>query len=173
MERSVSSLVIASALLLIAGCASVPTGPSVLVLPGSGKHFEQFRSDDSECRQYAQQQLGGGGADQAAVGAGVRSAVVGTVVGAAAGAAMGGHQGAGVGAGLGLLVGSVAGTGAAEQSGYGAQRNYDHAYIQCMYAKGHQVPGARTLAPQRAPVDQVSAPTGAFYPPPPPEPLSR
>lgn len=31
-------------LLLLAGCATVPSGPSVLVLPGSGKTFEQFQA---------------------------------------------------------------------------------------------------------------------------------
>jgi hypothetical protein len=157
--------------LLLAGCVSVPTGPSMMALPGSGKSFEQFRSDDAECRQYAQYQVGGAGADQAAVDAGVRSAAVGTLVGALAGAAIGGHNGAGVGAGTGLLVGSMAGTGAAQRSAYGTQRNYDNAYTQCMYAKGEQVPvsGALTHSRVQAPVDRApAAPAGTFYPPPPP-----
>ena len=45
--------------LLLGACASVPSGPSVLVLPGTGKNFEQFRADDADCRQYANLQLGG------------------------------------------------------------------------------------------------------------------
>jgi len=32
---------------------SIPTGPSVIVLPGSGKNFEQFRHDDQLYRQYS------------------------------------------------------------------------------------------------------------------------
>jgi hypothetical protein len=36
-----------------AACASRPTGPSVMVLPGSGKNLEQFRVEDSRCRQFA------------------------------------------------------------------------------------------------------------------------
>ncbi len=39
--------------LLLAGCASVPSGPSVMALPGSAKSAEEFRSDDSACRQAA------------------------------------------------------------------------------------------------------------------------
>ena len=46
-------------ILLLAGCASAPTGPGVMVLPGSGKSFDQFRFDDHECRQYASSQVGG------------------------------------------------------------------------------------------------------------------
>src|SRR5262249_58117759 len=34
---------------LLAGCASAPTGPSVMVLPGYGKSFEQFNTDDVAC----------------------------------------------------------------------------------------------------------------------------
>jgi len=163
MKSSVSSLVAVSTLLLLAGCAVVPTGPSVMALPGTGKNFEQFRSDDAECRRYAQHQIGGTDANQAAVDSGVRSAAIGTVVGAVAGAAIGGRDGAGVGAGTGLLVGSMAGTGAAQSSAYGTQRNYDNAYVQCMYAKGQRVPVSDAVARSRAQV-----PAGASYPPPPP-----
>ena len=155
-------------LVLLAGCVSAPTGPSVMALPGTGKNFDQFRYDDAECRQYALSQSGGATANQAAVDAGVRSAAVGTVVGAVAGAAMGGHEGAGSGAGAGLIVGSMAGTGAAQSSAYGMQRSYDNAYIQCMYAKGEQVPTSGVMSRSRiqAPVEQ--APAGTYYPPPPP-----
>ncbi|MDP2825144.1 MAG: glycine zipper family protein [Sulfuritalea sp.] len=167
MKSATASLVA----VLVAGCASVPTGPSVMALPGTGKNFEQFRSDDAECRRYAQYQVGGAGADQAAVDAGLRSAAVGTVVGAVAGAAIGGRDGAGVGAGTGLLVGSMAGTGAAQSSAWATQRNYDNAYVQCMYAKGEQVPVSAAMARSRiqAPADRAAAaPAGASYPPPPP-----
>ena len=156
-------------LALLAGCVTAPTGPSVMALPGNGKSFDQFRFDDANCRQYAQTQVGGSNADQASVDAGVRSAAVGTLVGAAAGAALGGHEGAGVGAGTGLLVGSIAGSGAAQSSAYGVQRNYDNAYIQCMYAKGEQVPASGAVSRrqyQSAPVQPVPAPSN--YPPPPP-----
>src|SRR5437667_363207 len=58
-----------TALLLLASCASVPTGPSVMVLPGSNKTFEQFRFDDYVCRQYASECSGAGAGDRAAGGA--------------------------------------------------------------------------------------------------------
>ncbi len=156
--------------MLISGCVSAPIGPSVMALPGTGKNFDQFRMDDAECRQYALSQVGGATADQAATAAGIRSAAVGTVVGAVAGAAIGGHEGAGAGAGTGLLVGSMAGAGAAQSSAYGNQRHYDNAYVQCMYAKGEQVPvsGIRSRSWQQAPNVVQPAPSGTYLPPPPP-----
>src|SRR4051812_16947620 len=46
------------ALLLLSACGSTPIyGPGVLVLPGTGKGFDQFRSDEHDCRGYAQAQL--------------------------------------------------------------------------------------------------------------------
>ena len=45
-------------LLLLAGCVSMPSGPAVMVLPGSGKNFDQFRADDMDCRQFAANQVG-------------------------------------------------------------------------------------------------------------------
>jgi outer membrane lipoprotein SlyB len=128
------------ALLVVAGCTSIPTGPSVMALPGTGKNFDQFRADDGECRQYSSVQVGGNTPNQAAADSGVKSAIVGTLIGAAAGAAMNGGQGAAVGAGVGLAGGALAGTGAGEQSSYALQHRYDIAYTQCMYAKGHKVP---------------------------------
>ena len=159
----------ALSLLLLAGCASVPIGPSMMALPGTGKNFDQFRADDADCRQYAQYQVGGAGANQSAVDAGVRSAAIGTVVGAVAGAAIGGRDGAGVGAGTGLLMGSIAGSGAAQSSAYGTQRNYDNAYVQCMYAKGHKVPVSGTFRQNQAPAPAATpaAPSSGYYPPPP------
>ncbi len=47
-----------AACFLLTACATVPTGPSVLVLPGTAKNFEQFQTDDAVCRQWALQQTG-------------------------------------------------------------------------------------------------------------------
>lgn len=44
---------------VLGACATVPTGPTVAVLPGTGKSFEQFRADDAACQQYAVAQAGG------------------------------------------------------------------------------------------------------------------
>lgn len=160
------------ALLMLAGCASVPSAPSVLALPGTGRGFDEFRADDMYCRDFAFQQIGGKAREQAANSAGIGNAAVGTVVGAVAGAAIGGQRAAGAGAGMGLIVGSAAGAGASQTALYGSQRQYDMAYVQCMYAKGHRVPVSATyLPPSAAP----SAPAGAIPPPPagmpPPPPL--
>lgn len=153
----------AGALALLAGCATPPpAGPSVMVLPGSTKSFDQFRFDDHECRQFASSQVGGATAAQASNDAAVKNAVVGTAVGAAAGGLMGGNSGAGVGAGVGLIGGTLAGTGAAQSSGYSLQQRYDFGFQQCMYAKGHQIPMAGRYAP-RQPARQAAPP-----PPPPP-----
>lgn len=162
--------------LLLAGCATTPSGPSVMALPGSGKTFEQFRYDDALCRDYARDQTGGTDADEAATRSGVRSAAVGTAVGAAAGALIGGRDGAAVGAGTGLLVGGAAGSDAAQSSARGTQRGYDQAYIQCMYAKGQRVPtngrfaDSAARAPAAAPAQAPALPgrVNAPYPPPPP-----
>lgn len=155
-------------LLLAAGCVSMPSGPSMLVLPGTGKSFDQFRFDDSACRQYAHAQVGGQTTEDRAADSIARSAVLGTAIGAVAGAAMDGSRGAAVGAGTGLLFGSAAGTGAAQSSSYGAQRRYDFAYQQCMYASGHRVPVAGRYVSGRADGYRSPPPPPPGTPPPPP-----
>ncbi|HSG22963.1 MAG TPA: YMGG-like glycine zipper-containing protein [Azonexus sp.] len=149
---------------LLGACTVMPSGPSVMVLPGTGQSIERFRDDDAACQQFAFIQIGGKSAQTAANESAVTSAAVGTAVGAVAGAAIGGNaQGAAVGAGTGLLFGSAVGSDAARASGYGTQRQYDNAYIQCMYAKGHRVPVPGNVSYSRP----VSA-TEAGIPPPPP-----
>ena len=156
---------------ILSGCATAPTGPSVLALPGTGRSFEDFRASDTQCRAYAWQQIGGMAPQ---TDPGVRDAVVGTAVGAAAGAAMGGHHGAGIGAGAGLLLGSAVGAGDSRHYGYDAQERYDNAYIQCMYASGHRVPVPASMAqilreptPAFAPTLSPATPAAGSIPPPP------
>ena len=161
-KQSIFLLVVPMVLLSMIGCATIPSGPSVMALPAPGKSFEQFQMDDYVCRQWAAQRIGQSPqetADQSAV----KSAAVGTVVGAALGAVIGaaaGHAGTGaaIGAGSGLVVGTAAGANAGEASGWRAQHIYDMAYTQCMYAKGNQVPGVTQTRRYRRP------------PPPPPPP---
>lgn len=154
-----------SAFFLLVGCATLPTGPSQLVLPGSGMSFGQFQNDDYLCRQYAYAQIGGVSPNQSAMASGAGSAALGAALGAAAGAAMGGGQGAAWGAGAGLLTGAMVGTSTASASGYAAQQSYDNAYIQCMYAKGHRVPVSGQFA---NPSPSVNSRPYASTPPPPP-----
>lgn len=163
-----------SAALLTAGCVVMPSGPSVTVLPGTGKSFDQFRGDDYSCRQYAFAQSGGVSASQAANNTAAGSALVGTALGAAAGAAIDGGTGAAVGAGVGLLTGAAVGASSAQYAGYGTQRRYDAAYVQCMYASGNRVPAyAYPGAPGAVAVTPAPPPGPAYYYPPPPPPGYR
>lgn len=139
-----SDLLAFAAGVLLTGCATVPTGPSMLVLPGYGKDFDQFMTDDAVCRSWALQQTGTT-PNQASTQAAVQGAAVGTVVGAATGAAVGAAYGepatgAAVGSGVGLLGGTAAGAEHGTAAGWTVQRRYDIAYMQCMYAKGNQIP---------------------------------
>ncbi|MCC6472331.1 MAG: hypothetical protein IT514_01170 [Burkholderiales bacterium] len=161
-----------TAALALGGCVTLPTGPSVLALPGTDRSFEQFKVDDFECRQYAAGQSGVADANQVATESAVKSGAVGAAIGAVAGAVIGGRSGAGVGAGTGLIVGSAGGVGASQSSGYGAQRRYDNAYVQCMYAKGNRVPVSQQMG-QSLERPRVAAPSGRYpgspapnYPPP-------
>lgn len=141
---------------VLAGCASIPVGPSVAVMPGPGKPFDQFNADNAICKEFARQQIGVNPNDVAREQV-VTGAAAGAALGAASGALMGhGHDSpAGPMAGAGLIVGSAAGANAANESTMTLQRRYDIAYQQCMYAKGNQIPG---YAPPR------------YTPPPPPLP---
>ena len=170
MKRTLFAL---AAVVLVAGCATPPpSGPSVMVLPGSGKSFDQFRYDDNECRQFASAQIGGTTNAQAANDAQVRNAVVGTAIGAAAGGLIGGNSGAGVGAGVGLAGGALSGAGSGEYAGRTLQQRYDVGYQQCMYAKGHQIPMAGRYAPYRGTRQAAPPPPPPPGNPPPPPPAS-
>jgi len=168
--------------LVVSGCATFPSGPSVMVLPGSTKNFEQFQTDDGMCRQWAAQQTGAPNG-QAATGHTVQGAAIGTLIGAAAGAALGAAAGnpalgAAAGAGAGLLGGSAVGFSRGDAYAGSLQHRYDQAYIQCMYAKGNQVPmvqGSRAHQPTFSPPPPpppppAASPIPADTPPPPPGP---
>jgi hypothetical protein len=153
---------------MLSACAVVPTGPNVMVLPAPGKSFEVFQADEAMCRQYARAQLGLEPAEAANQSA-VASGAIGTVAGAAAGALIGaavGNPGAGaaIGAGSGLVLGSAGGVQASGASAAILQSRYDMAYVQCMYAKGHQVPSATTAPSART----IPPPPPGLPPPPPP-----
>jgi hypothetical protein len=162
-----SMLLFSAITLLATACASIPNGPTVMVLPGPGQSFDEFRNDDAICQQFAFSQVGGTTANAAAVESGAASAVVGKALGAAAGAAIGGGRGAAIGAGSGLVAGSLVGTSAAASSRYATQEHYDAAYIQCMYAKGHQVPVSEQYSGVMPRQTAMPMPTPVAIPPPP------
>ena len=97
------ALAVAALLAVLAGCAVIPEGPSTMALPGTGRSFAQFRTDDDACRRFATERIGGQSAQKAANDTVAGGAVAGAAIGAVAGAAIGGSQGAAVGAGTGLL----------------------------------------------------------------------
>jgi hypothetical protein len=53
MARLSMPLILAATIATTSCATSTPTGPSVMVLPGTGKSFEQFQADDVHCRQAA------------------------------------------------------------------------------------------------------------------------
>lgn len=140
MQTGKLSLIALSPLLLLVACASPPMGPTVQVLPSPSKPFQVFQQDQFNCKQYAQSQVAGQAEaiNQGAVG----SAAVGVVLGGLLGAAIGNHQGAGIGAGVGAIAGTSAGANASAYGQGSIQAQYNNAYVQCMYSKGNQVPGA-------------------------------
>lgn len=152
-------------LVLLAGCASQPMGPSVAVMPAPNKPFELFQQDQAICKQYADQQVGGQA--QAANNQAIGGAVLGTVLGAGLGAAVGGGRGAGIGAATGAVVGTGVGAGSSSNSQYSIQRRYDLGYSQCMYSRGNQVPGYQSTYAAPPPPPNYPPP-GANPPPPPP-----
>ncbi|WP_429563777.1 hypothetical protein [Paraburkholderia sp. MM6662-R1] len=171
-KRGVSALVTAavslSCIIALDGCASMPMGPTVMALPGTGKSFDQFRADDATCQQFASQQTGGVSTQQATATGALGGMAAGTALGAAAGAAFNGRRGAAVGAGAGLLGGSMIGAGMAQSSSISLQHRYDQAYVQCMYANGERVPVPRSAANVYRTHDEATPPPPAYDTAPPP-----
>src|SRR4030042_5113436 len=119
-----TSIFLSLVLSALIGCATIPKGPSVMVLPPQGKPFEQFMAEDAICRQWAAQQIGLNPQETVNQNT-VTGAVAGTVIGAGIGAAIGsasGDMGAGaaIGAASGLLIGTASGANAGQVYGWGA-----------------------------------------------------
>jgi hypothetical protein len=161
---------------LVGGCVTAPTYPTIAALPGKYKPYSEYLRDDAACREFAASGIRTvDGYSAAASDRAAEAAVAGTVLGAATGALLGAAShdagaGAAVGAGLGLLFGSLAGTDAAAYTGYHEQQRFDGLYLQCMYARGNQVPGrpvyrAAPSAPRSVPPGYVPAPAAAEPPP--------
>ncbi len=166
MKKILLALVVPA---VLAGCATTPTGPSVLVLPGTGKSFDQFNRDEVYCRDYAARGLEGKSPSKISTDSTVATAAAGTAIGAVAGAAIGGHNGAAVGAGTGLLFGSAMGSESGRYERGTSQTRYDNSYIQCMYGLGHRVPVPAGMYTHDA-RPASSAPAAKTAPPPPPPP---
>ncbi len=133
-----------SAVVLLEGCAAMPMGPTVQVMPAPNKPFEVFVADQTICKSYAEHQVSGQAeaANERAIG----GTLIGSALGAGLGAALGGGRGAGVGAAAGGLMGTAVGGSNSQHAQGSIQEQYDNAYAQCMYAKGNQV--AQPVQPQ-------------------------
>ena len=148
------------ALALLAGCDTMPVGPTVTALQGADKGFDEFRTDDVDCRQYAYAQVREAMAASADHASGVMSTAPSSAICVAVGPATDGRGPAVAGPRTGSL---IDGTDAAQFAGYGLQQRYNCAYVQCMYIKGDRVP---LLARERWPAPRSPWPPDpdAYYP---------
>ncbi len=123
------------ALALLAGCETMPAGPTVTALQGEGKSAEEFRNDDAACKQHASASAG----DGAIAPSGEMASVAGGRTGSL-----------------------IDGTDSAQFAGYGLQQRYNRAYVRCMYLKANQVP---LLARERWPAPRSAWPPArdAYY----------
>lgn len=142
-----------AATVLLGGCATTPMGPTVQVLPAPNKPFDVFQAEQVVCKDYARNEVGGQA--EASNTMAIGSTLLAAALGAGLGGAIGGGEGAGIGAASGGLFGTAVGASGSSGSGASIQMQYNNAYVQCMYAKGNQVPGA-------------ASGTYAHVPPPPP-----
>ena len=150
------------AVFALAAGLSVPLGPSVNVMPEQGKSFELFQSEDATCQKWAQDHTGGEAGQDSINRNMATGAVAGTALGAGLGAVVGSASGrAGVGAAIGaaggLITGLAAGASAGQAQEMAMQRQYDNAYIQCMYSHGNQVPALASEPVDNAP-ESIEAP---------------
>jgi len=151
--------------LALSGCAPAVMAPTVPVMPGANKPFDQFTADQQACEGYANAQTAplSAQANNQALG----GTLLTTALGAGLGAAIGGGRGAAIGAASGAVVGGAAGAQSSSMAGMSIQQQYNTYYAQCMYAHGNQVPGF-SPAPGGASAYPPAAPSPGGYPPPPP-----
>lgn len=128
MYKTLLALMIST--VIMTGCASQGNW-SPTVDPYGDPNAANIGRDKVECRQLAQSASGSTAAETG------KGALVGGAIGAAAGAAIGAAVGsAGTGAAIGAAVGGI---GGATRQGFGSERSYKRAYINCMRNRGHHV----------------------------------
>jgi hypothetical protein len=165
MRNSAKLLAAGAAIVLLAGCATRPLGPTVQVFPAPYKPFNVFQRDQFECGQYASSQVAGGA--EAVNNNAVAATAVGTALGLALGAATGSGRAATAGAITGGVIGGAVGANETARGQAGLQRRYNIAYAQCMYSRGNQVPGFQAYAAPPPPPPGNYPPPPEAYPPPP------
>lgn len=160
MRKLAMSAAAIAAVLTLGGCVTVPSGPTIPVMPGQGKSFSEFQNDQYYCEGYAHDRVAG--RINAANDKIARNTVIGTALGAALGAAVGDTRGAVVGGAAGAAVGASTAHPGYHQ--YSAQREYNIAYAQCMKYRGNEI------APPPRPRWDRGYRDYRDYPPPPPPP---
>ena len=146
MRKFQTTILAGSSLLLLAACATTPTGPMIPVAPGPNKSADAFAADDAACQQFAANRVQGHveGANNHQAVNGVLGAALGAGIGAAV--AHSPATGAAIGAGAGGLLGTAAGAGWDQGA---IQRHYDMAYAGCMSSRGNRVAGGPPMRPNR------------------------
>ena len=164
VHKGLGCVVVAA--IALTGCAPAVMAPTVPVMPGPNKPFDQFAADQQTCQAYANSQTAPltAQANNQALG----GTLLTTALGAGLGAAIGGGRGAAIGAASGAVVGGAAGARGSSIAGMGIQQQYDIYYSQCMYSRGNQVPGYAPNAYAIAPYPGAGAPPPAAGPMPPP-----
>jgi uncharacterized protein YcfJ len=164
------------AAIALTGCAPTVMAPTVPVMPGQNKSFDQFAADQQVCQGYANAQTAP--LSQQANNQALGSALLTTALGAGLGAAVGGGRGAAIGAASGAVVGGAVGAQGSSLAGMSIQQQFNIFYSQCMYARGNQVPGFSPNQyalppyagaggpPPGGPMPPPPAPPGAYGPPP-------
>jgi outer membrane lipoprotein SlyB len=153
------------AAIALAACAPTVMGPTVPVMPGPNKPFDQFAADQQICQGYANSQIAPltAQANNQAVG----SALLTTALGAGVGAAVGGGRGAAIGAASGAVLGTAVGAQSSSLAGMSIQQQFDIYYSQCMFARGNQVPGFSPNMYSIPPYPGAGGPPSGFSGPPP------
>jgi hypothetical protein len=156
LAGSAAVLLLSGTLAPTMAAAGGPNGPSVVIAPEAGKPPDLFSAEQDYCRSEASALVDTGESE----GSVMRSAVVGTLLGAVAGSVFSGrhHDNTAIGAVAGLAMGAAAGSNEQAVEDANAQRHFDAAYTQCMYAKGNGTP--RVVYRQAQPV-YVPASSGA------------
>jgi uncharacterized protein YcfJ len=152
------------AVIAVTACAPTVMAPSVPVMPGANKPFDQFAADQQTCQAYANSQTAPltAQANTQALG----TALFTTALGAGLGAAIGGGRGAAIGAASGAVVGGATGAQVSSIAGTGIQQQFDIYYGQCMYARGNQVPGFSPNMYAIPPYPGAGGPPPGALPPP-------
>ena len=163
MKTHIATIAGLSALLILGGCATVPDGPTVPVMPQHGKSWSQFQDEDAQCQDYAAYRVEH--SVRRANDRAVAAALIGTALGAGLGAAAG--EGAGEAITTGAIAGGAVGTAiGANDSRFAqdtVQGRYNLVYAQCMQSKGNHIGDEEGPPPGYDERDHYRD-----YPPPPP-----